>query len=156
MRRKDREVLDKEKIKSYLSTAPFMSLAINGDNKYPYIVNLNYGFEFCDDDIILYFHSAKQGRKIDLMKNDNNVSVQITSKSDIVTAEDAMDYSNDYASVFLEGNVFELDNEEKKKALDVLMLQYDFKGVLEYPEAVFKQTAVYKIVCKNYTAKAYS
>ncbi len=155
MRRADREITDINKINEYLKTAPFMNLAINNENSFPYIVALNYGFEMIDNDIILYFHCAKQGRKINLLNENNLVGVQITSKSDLKRTEKAADYSTYYSSVYLEGVATLLeDKNDKIHGLNLLMKNVDFKGELSYPESVLNATYVYKIVCKNYSAKS--
>ncbi len=155
MRRHDREVTDINKINEFIKTAPFMNVGINTKSGAPYIVALNYGYEIIDNDIILYFHCAKQGRKTDLLKENNLVSVHITSKSDLMPTEKAEDFSCEFASVYLEGVATPIeDSAQKKKALDLLMINAGFTGELSYPENLVKITAIYKIVCKDYTAKS--
>ncbi len=155
MRRHDREITDIDKIEEYIKTAPFMNLAINCENSAPYIVALNYGYEIIDNNIILYFHCAKQGRKSDLLLKDNNVSVHITSNSVIKGDEKAEDCTTYYSSVFLEGLALSIENfDDKVYALDKLMENVDFKGELSYPEKLVEKTALYKIICQKYTAKS--
>ncbi len=155
MRRVDRQITDINKIKEYLQSAPFMNIAMNQENSCPYIVAVNYGFEIIDNDIILYFHCAKQGRKNDLILKDNNVSVHITSKSDIKGDGKAEDCTTYFSSVYLEGTAENVkDFNEKIHALDRLMINSNFKGDLTYPEHVVNKTAIYKITCKKYTAKS--
>ena len=72
MRRKDREVTQKEELIEILDSCKTACIAmIDGD--IPYNVPLNYGYEFKGDDLILFFHCAKEGRKIDIIKNNNRV-----------------------------------------------------------------------------------
>ena len=76
MRRKDREINSKAEIIKIIQEERTCRLAIK-DEPYPYIVPLNYGVEIEDDQIILYFHSALEGRKIDLLKADPKVAFEI-------------------------------------------------------------------------------
>ncbi len=155
MRRHDRQVNDINKINEFIKAAPFMNLAINTDSGAPYIVALNYGYEIIDNDIILYFHCAKQGRKIDLINKNNAVSVHITASSELLPSEKAEDFSCAFASVYLEGVCEIIENyEEKRKALDLLLVNAGHTGDFNYPENMVDITAVYKIICKDYTAKA--
>ena len=64
MRRKDRKVEDKKTIISILDTCKTASIAMIDQNT-PYVLPLSYGYEQKDDSFILYFHCAKEGRKIE-------------------------------------------------------------------------------------------
>ena len=39
----------------------------------PYVVALNFGFDRLEDSLILYLHSASEGRKMDILKKNPNV-----------------------------------------------------------------------------------
>lgn len=67
MRRKDREISSREEIIKIIREEGICRLAIK-DEPYPYIVPMNYGIEIGGEQINLYFHSAIEGRKIDLIK----------------------------------------------------------------------------------------
>ena len=66
MRRNDRE-LDFPAILSLLDRCRIVRLAMI-DGQEPYIVPLNYGYTCTDGQITLYCHSAKEGRKLDVMR----------------------------------------------------------------------------------------
>ena len=68
MRRKDKEIKDKEVIESIIKRATVCRIALS-ENNVPYIVPLSFGYK----DNCLYFHSAPEGRKIDIIKQNNNV-----------------------------------------------------------------------------------
>ena len=74
MRRKDREITDKDKIKEIISACDCCRLGFN-DNGKVYIVPLNFGFIEKNGEYTFYFHGAKTGRKHDIMK-DLNEKVQ--------------------------------------------------------------------------------
>ena len=67
MRRKDREVTDNYEINKIINSCQIIRLAF-ADGVAPYIVPLNFGFEEKDVKRTFYFHGAKEGRKLDLIK----------------------------------------------------------------------------------------
>lgn len=71
MRRKDRELTDPAEIRAILEEANVCHLAIS-DNNVPYLVTMNFGLKN-DKNIILYFLSAHEGKKIDILKRTNLV-----------------------------------------------------------------------------------
>ncbi|MBF0547220.1 MAG: pyridoxamine 5'-phosphate oxidase family protein [Candidatus Riflebacteria bacterium] len=62
MRRKDKEISDWKDIEALLESECILHLAMI-DQKEPYLVALNYGFE----GKALYFHSSREGRKMEIM-----------------------------------------------------------------------------------------
>ena len=67
MRRKDREINDVKEIINILDMCKTASVAML-DGDVPYVVPLSYGYEIRDNILVLYFHCAKEGRKIDILK----------------------------------------------------------------------------------------
>ena len=59
MRRKDREITDICAILELVSECKVCRLAMT-DGGVPYIVPLNYGYEYADGALTFYFHSAKE------------------------------------------------------------------------------------------------
>ena len=76
MRRKDREITDKDKIKEIISACDCCRLGFN-DNGKVYIVPLNFGFIEKNGEYTFYFHGAKTGRKHDIMKVNNCVGFEL-------------------------------------------------------------------------------
>ena len=70
MRRFKQEITESECI-DILKKAPRGILAFHGENGYTYAIPLNQFYN--EEDGRLYFHGAKQGLKIDLMKSSNQV-----------------------------------------------------------------------------------
>ena len=75
MRRKDREVLNTAEIFDILNRCDTVRIAMKGD-QYPYVVPVSFGAELVDDKPVIYFHCARQGLKIDLLKANPNVCVE--------------------------------------------------------------------------------
>ena len=76
MRRKDREVTDRNEIIEIMRRCDVCRLAIH-DEGYPYIVPLNFGLLVDEESMTLVFHSALEGTKLDLLKIDNRVSFEM-------------------------------------------------------------------------------
>ena len=68
MRRKDREVTDFSKMIDILKSCDCCRLGLVDGNE-AYIVPMNFGYDVTADEVTLYFHCAKEGHKIDAIKN---------------------------------------------------------------------------------------
>jgi nitroimidazol reductase NimA-like FMN-containing flavoprotein (pyridoxamine 5'-phosphate oxidase superfamily) len=67
MRRKDREVTGTEELLAIIRANKVCRLGM-ADGDLPYVVPLNYGFEFDCGRLVLYFHCAGEGKKIGILK----------------------------------------------------------------------------------------
>lgn len=148
MRRKDKALSKDDAIKM-LESSSYGTLAINGENGYPYSVPVSFGY---DDDTI-YFHSANAGLKYDCLKKDGKVSFSIVEKDDVQPSE----FTTIYRSMIAYGTCRELaDPEEIKKALATIIDKYS-KGFEKEGEAYTKKYegkfAVYGISIEHLTAK---
>ena len=83
MRRKDREVIDFEEVTAVINACECCRLGFVDGNE-AYIVPLNFGFEIKNEKFILYFHCAKEGRKIDLIPKQETVSFEMDTNTSLV------------------------------------------------------------------------
>ena len=67
MRRKDREITDPEKIRAVIGECSVCRLGL-ADGKRVYVVPVNFGHVEQEGHHVLYFHGAKEGRKMDLIR----------------------------------------------------------------------------------------
>ena len=88
MRRKDREVTDNYEINKIINFCQIIRLAF-ADSVAPYIVPLNFGFEEKDGKRIFYFHGAKEGRKLDLIKKLGVAGFEADSETEIYGGREA-------------------------------------------------------------------
>ena len=70
MRRKDREITDFDEMMKIIAKCDTCRLALF-DDEFPYIVPLNFGTDVEEGQLYLYFHSAKVGTKLDLIRKNN-------------------------------------------------------------------------------------
>ena len=150
MRRKDKEVTSREWMMEVLDKGLWIELAMADKEGRPYVVPLNYGFK----DNFMIVHGAKEGKKIDVMKENNMVAFNVTIDAEIVrNEEDPSEFSMKYRSVSGLGTAkFIEDIEEKREALKILMEHY--RGPKEpMTEGMLKATAVIKISITELTGK---
>ncbi len=123
MRRKDRELTEKAELLSILDEADVCRIAIQ-TGKAPYIVPLNFGYAW-DEKLVLYFHSANEGRKLDLLQKNNVVGFELDAGHELVKAEAACNWGMKYKSIIGTGKVsFMEDEQEKARALGAIMRKY--------------------------------
>jgi len=122
MRRSDREVTDKAEIQGILERAKVLHLGMV-DGGRSYVVPLHYGFEWGEGGLTLWCHGAREGRKVDVLRVNSGVFVEIDCDMDLVSGGDiACRWGSYYASVMGDGvaTIVE-DPDEKVHGLRCLM-----------------------------------
>ena len=124
MRRKDKEIMDTEKIVKVIKECQVCRLGLSLDN-IPYIVPVSFGY----DGNTLYFHTALEGKKIDILAVNKNVCFEFESGVQIAPNETKpCSWSFSFQSVIGFGKVAELSApEDKIKGLTHIMAQYSDK-----------------------------
>jgi len=140
--------LDREEIESIIKKADVCRLGLS-DNNIPYIVPLNFGYkENC-----LYFHTAKVGKKMDMIKTNNMVCFELDVDHEVIRAENPCDWNMKFQSVIGFGKAFVLtDAEEKRQVLDVIIEHYSGQTD-EYAEKLVDRLAVIKVEIESMTGK---
>ena len=148
MRRKENEITDKTAMESIILGSSVCRLAFSEENR-PYIVPLCFGYE----DDTLYFHSAREGRKLDILRKNNKVCFEFDVDHEIVEADDACAWGMKYQSVigFGKGSIID-DIESKRKALNIIMQHYSGNSY-EYPDKIVKKTVIIKVEIEHMTGK---
>ena len=121
MRRTDREVTDREKQMEILHVCKVARIGIQ-DGKGVYVVPVNFGLVIETDKLTMYVHGAKEGKKLDLIKENPYVGFEMDCKDELVEGKVACQYSYYYASIIGSGKASVVeDQEEKCKALAAIM-----------------------------------
>ena len=153
MRRKDREVSDKEKIRRIISECYCCRLGFN-DNGEIYIIPLNFGFDFKDERLTFYFHGAKEGRKIDLIKKTTSVGFELDTNYRLEKGNIACEYTAGFQSIIGTGEICLIEEkEEKKAALQAIMEHYTQKKDWKFSEQSLSSVAVFKLEVKELSCK---
>lgn len=105
MRRKRQQLSEEESI-GILQKATAGTLALLGDNGYPYAVPISYVYA----DGKLYFHSALSGHKIDAIRNCDKASFCVIDKDDVRPEK----YTTYFRSVIAFGRIHIIEDEQEK------------------------------------------
>lgn len=153
MRRKDREITDISMITDIISKCHCCRIAFC-DKTAPYIVPMNFGFEYDGGQFVFYFHSATEGRKIELIKEGNTVGFELDTNHMIHEADTPCGYSARFQSIIGMGNIYFItDTKDKEYALSKIMLHYSGKSEWEFPIESINRVAVFKLVVKELSCK---
>lgn len=130
MRRRDREVTEQSEVLEILERCDTLRIGIQGE-KYPYVVPVSFGVETREEQAVIYFHCARQGKKVELLMQ--NPSVCVEGDVFYKTEETEHGITARYESVIGFGECrFLSEKEEILHGLTVLMEHY---GYSQYPLA---------------------
>lgn len=152
MRRSDREVSDMEEMIEIIKKCDVCRVAFF-DEEYPYLLPMNFGFSFDRETLELYFHSAKEGKKLSLIKNNPKVSFEMDCSHQLITSEDDSNCTMAYESICGNGEVIMLAEEAKVSALTQIMKQYTDKPSFEFNASALQVVSVFKIKVYHITGK---
>ncbi len=148
MRRAENEIVDTNEIEEILNKSEVCRLAMV-DGNIPYIIPLNFGYK----EGVIYFHSAKEGKKIDLMQQNPNVCFEVDNHTKFKKAALACDWGIEYCSIIGWGKAEIIDDpKEKIQGLDIIMAQYSGRK-FDFPEENINRTAVIKVSIEKMTGK---
>lgn len=152
MIRSDREITDRSEQLAIIDACDVCRVALNGDDGYPYIIPLNFGVDVEDGQVYLYFHSAKRGKKLDLIKQDARATFEVDCDHEFIFYDERMSCTMGYRSVIGHGSIEILPEEEKKRGLDILMRHYHAED-FPYSEKPIPVTTVWRLKVEGMTGK---
>jgi nitroimidazol reductase NimA-like FMN-containing flavoprotein (pyridoxamine 5'-phosphate oxidase superfamily) len=154
MRRKDREIADIDGKLKIIDGNRVCRLALSDDGQ-PYIVPLNYGYSFDDGALTLYFHSACEGRKLEIIKRNNRACFEIDGGGILVEGERPCSYGCVFESIVGTGRIVLLSTAaEKEDGLNSLMRHQTGKDELyHFDEKMMERVVVYKMVVEEFAGK---
>ena len=146
MRRKERECNDPAFFARLFEEAEVMTLAFQAEEA-PYVIPVNFVFL----DGALYFHCAREGRKLDCLKRTPGVGFSVHE----VLAVDREKATTLYKSLCGTGKASCVaDMEEKSRALAALAEKYKSRCTLPVPEKTLNSTEVVKITPVSLSGKS--
>lgn len=148
MKRKDRQIKENQALE-ILKNGEYGILSTVSANQVPYGVPLNY----CVIDKAIYFHCARVGLKLDNISANQQVSFCVVGKTEVRPSE----FSTKYESCIVAGTAEEVEGEEKKVALEGLVLKYSADYIHEgakYIKNDHHKTRVIKIAINDIIGKA--
>ncbi len=117
MRRRDKEIKDLGEIEEILRSALVCRIALCDGNR-PYCVPMIY----CYDRGVMYLHSAKEGKKLEVLGRNNRICFEVEMDVDVVREGKPCAWTLRYKSVVGRGRAYIVeDPNEKRKALECLV-----------------------------------
>ena len=115
--RRFKQLTTKEEAETILLNGKSGVLAVNGDDEYPYTVPLSYAYEPGK----IYFHSAKNGHKMDSIQRNPKVTFCVVGQDQVVPDK----FTTFYSSVIIFGKA-KIVSEEKLRqhAMELLVHKY--------------------------------
>ena len=136
MRRKDREVTDFSAIIGIIGACPIVRIGL-ADGDFPYIVPVNFAYEVEGEQIYLYIHSAKAGRKFGLMQKNGKCSFEMDVFGGVIAMPEKKDSTTIYHSVMGEAEIEFLEGDDAYRGAQKLMVFFVSGGALYGENAVF-------------------
>jgi nitroimidazol reductase NimA-like FMN-containing flavoprotein (pyridoxamine 5'-phosphate oxidase superfamily) len=113
------------------------------------VVPVSFGYERN----ALYFHGALEGRKVELIKKNNQICFEIDTDVKVVKSEKPCGWTMRYRSVIGVGRAYILESDEEKgHGLKVIMKQYA-GGDFSFPKPKLDKTLVVKVDIRSITGK---
>jgi nitroimidazol reductase NimA-like FMN-containing flavoprotein (pyridoxamine 5'-phosphate oxidase superfamily) len=167
MRRKDREINGPSEILAIIEAADSCRLGLvddRGPQPMPYVVAMNFGFQPGAGGTpggTFWFHCAKEGLKLDLLRRRPEVCVQLDVDHVPVTNALGCGWGMKYASVLARGQARIVeDPEERRRGLDCLMDHYARLWAVpqgarphEYDAKSVALTTIFRVDVDSLTAK---
>jgi len=148
MRRKDRQITQQESI-DILQKGEYGILSMCTHTNEGYGVPLNYAF----DGNNIYFHCAKEGSKLDYLRNNPKVSFCVVGETKVLPSQ----FGTLYESVIVSGYTSEVEEAEKLEALNRLIEKYSGEFIpegKEYIDKLLNKVTVIKLTVESLSGKA--
>lgn len=153
MRRKEREVTEEAALEQIVKACDCCRLGL-WDDPWPYVVPMNFGFLRQGKDWVFYFHSAKEGKKLDLIRTHPQAAFEMDTAHQLKRHETACGHSFCYQSVTGRGTIsFVEEEEEKRQALNAIMERYTGKGNWPFSKEMMEAVAILKLEAVEVTGK---
>ena len=155
MRRKDREVTDYARMLEILNACGCCRLGLV-DGEEAYIVPMNFGIAEEEGKLILYFHTAKEGRKISLLKKQTIATFQADTGHRLLESDNAGSFSYAYQCVMGKGRVQLLSEREAQiRGLQAIMAHYSPKTDWDLDTPCLDQVYVIRLTVTDWSCKVH-
>jgi len=141
LRRKEKEI-DVNECKKIINKCKYITLAMSKNN-IPYLVTISHGYD--SDQNFIYFHCAREGKKLDYIKENNNVWGQALLDQGYQQGK----CNHYYKSVHFKGEVEILhDFQEKKLALEMMINNLEEEPKIVKTQQLTQQAIEKVTICK--------
>ena len=149
MRRTDKEIVSRKEIDEIIRGSQVCRIALAMDN-IPYIVPVSFGY----DHNSIYIHTAIEGKKLNYIRNNNNVCFEFERNVALIKdPNNACKWTFSYESVIGLGTIYELDSKEQiRNGLNAIMRQYSGREWI-FAEDKLTNIKVWRIEINSITGK---
>ena len=149
MRRADKEIKSKSEMERIIRSVNTCRVGFVDGNK-PYVLPFNFGYSKG----AIYIHCATEGKKLDLIRKNSNVFVEIDTDNAAVGASDPCNYGFRYRSVLSPGKASIITGEkEKVMALGVIMRHITGMSFRKFNISKMASIRIIKVVLNGMTGK---
>lgn len=144
---------DKEFIEEIIGKCDICFVGMADVDGTPYVLPMNFGYH---DDVI-YLHSAKEGKSIDILERNPKVCITFNTDRKLVFQhpEVACSYSMNSKSVIGWGMVeFEEDFDRKVDILNIIMKHYSDR-TFKYSDPAINNVKVWKVMLSEISCKEF-
>lgn len=134
----------REEMLKIISSCDVCYIGMVDQDNMPYVLPFNFGLL----EEILYFHSAPEGKKINILSSRPDVCIAFSTGHELYHQHEqvACSYGMKFKSVIIRGKVEFIEEYEKKtEALNIIMMHYTGKE-FKYNAPAVNNVKVYKVV----------
>jgi uncharacterized protein len=148
MRNVRKEITDRAELEEILAQAEVLFLALH-DEPAPYVLPLNFAYA----EGVLWFHCAREGTKLDLIRRDPRVGFSAVTDARVVAGAAACDFAATGCSVVGRGTArISTDPAERRRGLDALMRRFGMERP-DYRSDSFERTCVIRVAVDELRGK---
>lgn len=152
MRRKDREITNFDEILGIIQQCDVCRLAFY-DEKYPYIIPMNFGYTNDGTKLELYFHCAKEGRKLELLNSNPMVAFEMDCSNRFIPGDTACNSTMEFESICGNGLLEILPENEREYGLIQIMQQYSKKDTFHFDSKEIQAVTLLRLKVHKITGK---
>lgn len=150
--KRERAVEDEAEIIRILDNCKIIHIGMLDEDEV-YVIPMNYGYTFEDNQLTFYLHGATKGRKIDVLRANPKVSFEMECDVQPFPGKVACQYGMSYSCIMGKGLAAIVeDPQEKMKGLSVVMKTQTGKD-FEFDERMVSIVNVIKIQVTGFSAK---
>ncbi|MDR3304163.1 MAG: pyridoxamine 5'-phosphate oxidase family protein [Treponema sp.] len=154
MRRTDRAITSLNDKMAVIQQCKVCRLGLSDDDQ-PYIVPLNYGYSLDDGALTLYFHSANEGKKLDIIRKNDKACFEIDCEHTLIEGETPCTHGFAFKSVIGFGKIIVVAAKEEKRYGLNLLMQHQTRKHTDYSfgDDELARVTVYKMLVTEFTGK---
>ena len=152
MTKRELQITDPQQILAILDTAKVLRLGLAVDNE-PYIVPMNYGYIMEDGKLTLYLHSGLKGKKLDMIRMNPRVFIELDCDLTPFESEKPCQYGLSYSSIMARGTAHIVEDVEEKMAAMTALMKTQTGRDFSFNERLVSMVAVIRVDVSEYTAK---